>query len=141
MTEVVADLQDVVESAALEYARSNAIVLPGDTVITTWGGQWKKPHKVVVVRVGAALASSYIRHRDPPFVAQFEMEYIGLRLDKNGAPPQNQAGLVLREFETETGQTWKQTKETINHQAYSWELPESWKYVTGKGYVDPHGTR
>jgi hypothetical protein len=123
------NFHDVIKAEALKFARANAIAMPGDYVMTQWR-DWKKPHRVQICAVGAALASAEFNKVKREFPATLEMFYCAVRLNADGLLRDlNGSGIVLTHFITETGITWKQSQNVINHGAVHWDLPESWPYV------------
>ena len=121
---------DIIKAEALEFARKNAIVMPGDIVETTWGNSWKKPRKVQVYQVGACLAHDEFDTQTREFEAVLEMSYYALRLKGDGTPKDRPgAGIVLCHFVTDDGTEWRQSRQTINNATVHWSLPESWPYV------------
>ena len=124
---------EIIKAAALEFARANAVVIPGDFVTTQWGS-WKKSHRVQICEVGAALAYGEFDRQKREFPAILEMFYTAARLRADGTlfdKPGN--GIVLSEFITENGITWKQSRQIFNSVLVHWSLPESWRYVSEEG--------
>ena len=109
---------------ALEYAKNNAIAMPGDIVETLWG-DWKKLHRVMVYRVGAHLVT---RCRDKchywdgkGWVAEFDMKYYALRLYKDGTPRDKVgSGIALRCLQARDGRKWVADGEDFNNVAVVW---------------------
>ena len=119
------DFHSIIKAAALAFARENAIVMPGDFVLTQWG-RWKKPHKVQISQVGAALACGKFDPEKREFHASLEMTYYAWRLKADGKPRERyHGGIALTSFVTEAGEKWQQSKQVISHAAVHWELPES----------------
>jgi hypothetical protein len=118
---------DIIKSAALEFARKNATVVPGEIVETNWG--WKKPHKVMISHVGAALACGDFNREVWEFHAELVMTYYAFKLDKNGEPKTEPGGcIVLSTFTKADGTEWQMAKNTINNATVHWHLPESWRW-------------
>jgi len=137
------EFHEIIKAAALEYARANAIVMPGDVVYTTWGGAWQKLHKVQICGVGAALAEHhpvpYEEFNSALFVPLLEMTYYACRLRADGTRKFKGSAIVLTEFTTEEGVEWHRTHIPLNKYAFHWELPESWPYDHDlKDYVVPN---
>lgn len=130
------DFHETIKTAALEYARANAIVMPGDYVFTQWSG-WKKPHKVLVCSVGAGLRCGEFDPQKREFHAELAMTYYALRLKADGTRKDIDTAIVLMEFSTESGVKWKRTKETFNSPLVHWDLPESWPYNPATKRIDP----
>jgi len=127
------DFHNIIKVAALEFARANAIVMPGDIVLTNWGGAWKKARKVQIYAVGSALAHDDFDPQQREFRATLEMTYYALRLKANGEPRDKPGcGIVLRDFITQDGVEWKESRNVINNAVVHWKLPESWPYIPPK---------
>lgn len=120
---------EIIKAAALEFARANAIVMPGDYVMTQWG-DWKKPHKVQISSVGAALAHSEFDEEKREFPAILEMTYCAVRLKADGTPKDNPhyGQIVLTSFVTQDGRAWQQSRNIIENATVQWDLPESRRY-------------
>ena len=128
-------LAETLEKLALEFAAKNAIVKHGEIVETVWG-DWKRPHKVKIYSIGAALSLHHWKNingqkdysTEKACHPRFGMTYCALRLFADGrAKDKVGSGIVLRNFKTANGTIWEETEEVINHCAYSWELPKSHK--------------
>ena len=127
---------NLIKNAAIEFARTNAIVMPGDYVTTLWGG-WKKPRRVQIYAVGAALAHSDVDPIKHEFRAVLEMTYYALRLNKKGdSREKTGVGIVLKNFITEDGQKWEQSAKLINNATVHWKIPESWPYNPETGRIE-----
>ena len=110
------DFNDKIKAEALKWAKRNAIAMPGEIVETQWG-DWKRPHKVRISKVGCCLSAKH----DGEWKATLEMFYIAERLKPDGTSKEkNGSGIVLDHFRKEDGRTWRQSHLTINHAAYHW---------------------
>lgn len=124
------EFHDIIKTSALEFARKNAIVMPGEIVETTWCGRWKKPHKVQIYQVGACLSHDDFDTQKREFKAVLEMCYYALRLKADGTPKDTPGcGIVLQHFVAADGREWSQSQNVVNNAAVHWSLPESWPYV------------
>ena len=114
-------LKTTLKKLALEYAAAHSIVEYGEIVETVWG-DWKKPRKVKIYKIGAALSLS---SPEPKFC----MFYCAQRLSLNGKiKEQSGCGIVLNNFKKlgwskMDGTVWRETDEAINSGVYAWELP------------------
>ena len=120
--------EESIKKYALEYARENTIVQRGEIVETLWG-DWKKPHKVKINKIGAALSiqswdilknggRKYKKTRP-----SFAMFYYALRLKADGGQKDEDGrGIVLTNLRKMDGKTWVETDEVLNYAAYHWSL-------------------
>lgn len=121
------EIKDLLKKHAIEYAAKNTIVRYGEIVETRWA-DWKKPHKVKIDKIGAALSVHSWRivngrKRYKKHVASFAMYYYAMRLTADGSPKDKAGqGIVLGNFKKADGQIWQATDEVLNHVAYHWRL-------------------
>lgn len=115
---------EIIKKEALAFARTNAIVKKGDVVTTSWGG-WVNPHKVKIDAIGACLACKFDK-KAAEFCATLEMVYYAKRLKADGTvkPQDRDCGIALAALTRSDGKVWKQKRETLNHAAYHWMLPD-----------------
>lgn len=124
----MADLNAILGREAKVYIKKHAIVAPGDIVTTTWG-DWKKPRRVRVYRVGAHLVCRYDEElRD--WRIGFAMNYCAERLRKDGTSAERAPGMgiCLSNITTEGGKTWADAQDGrrlheergFNHAGLSW---------------------
>lgn len=125
------ELKLMLESLALEFMAQNTIVEHGEIVETIWG-DWKKPHNVKICKIKSSLpVSSWdivdCERRYKLTKPEFVMEYVAQRLRADGTVKDGEnSGIYLSNLKKLDGTIWQITHETINHCAYSWELPKSY---------------
>jgi hypothetical protein len=136
MSSNISDFHNIIKAAALEFARANAIVTPGDIVLTQWG-TWKKPHRVQISSVGAALAYGKFDREKGEYPAVLEMTYTALRLRANGdLRDKPGCGIALKGFITLEGVAWEQSRNVFNSALVCWDLPELWPSVPTEEVVE-----
>ena len=124
------EIKDLLKKHAIEYATNNTIAQYGEVVETIWAN-WKKPHKVKIYEIGAALVinSWYFVKGQRKYKKTsefFAMYYFALRLKPNGTPKDKAgSGIVLNDFRKENGKRWRSTNDVLNHVRYHWRLPKS----------------
>lgn len=126
------DLVKALKKMAIEFAAQNTLVEYGEIVETLWGS-WKKPHRVKIYDIGAALSLHNWKivdgRRDyscDSLTPAFAMFYYALRLKADGSPKdkEGKGGIVLNNFKKDNGTVWQETNEVLNHAGYHWTLPK-----------------
>ena len=121
------ELAKTLKEMALKYASENRLAVHGEIVSTVWG-DWKKPHKVQINSIGAGLSLRRKDFRLDKIQPEFGMTYCAIRFFADGRPRDKEGGgIVLTNFKRGDGTTWTETHEVINHYAYTWELPKTYK--------------
>ena len=123
------EFKKIIKACAIEFAKKNSIVMPGEIVETVWPG-WKKPHQVKIYDIGSAISLNSWknikgdkRYCKDVCTPKFGMYYYAQRLKADGTPKDKKGcGIVLDNFKTKSGKKWEQTHELINHCAYHFSI-------------------
>ena len=97
--------------AAVRKHAPKPIVHVGDEVMTTWGGAWKRPHRVRITEIHAGVYAKNCdesKREGVTFAGAVELSYIGRRVDYGPKERQMYAGFgcVLTEFYALDGREW-----------------------------------
>lgn len=128
-----AALNESVKGLALEFAEANRVVCVGDVVATTWG-EWKKPRRVRITKIGAMLIADWSLERG--FFIDFEMTYVAHRIRKDGSSIEREqtSGICLGNLKADDGREWvdrcrkadrPNNARWFNHAALSWTLAQA----------------